>query len=285
MLDLVGGTTAEARDAVEAKVRFAFGGGRTFIQHQRVPYPFHITRPHAREPGRPDIATLILQSASGGLYRGDRLALDISAGCRAMAHVTSQAATVVHATASHGIRLETRLDAGEGSFLALTTDPYILFPDTALSVQTEVTLGPHATVIMAEGFAIHDPTGRNRAFRRLITRTRIRRPDGTTLVDDAGAIDGLAFVSLDSPLGPYRAMGTVMILGRAAGRLGAAFVDHQLDRLGVLGGCTSLPNEAGLCIRLLALEGGRLARGLDLIGALGFEAGGAEAFYRLATRK
>jgi urease accessory protein len=71
-------------------------GGCTFLARQSVPYPFHITLSHRLDAARLDIATLSLQSASGGLYRGDRLALSIEARPSACAHVTSQVAIVAH---------------------------------------------------------------------------------------------------------------------------------------------------------------------------------------------
>lgn len=91
MLDHTGPYEARGQGhrVIEAALRFEYGGGRTFLQHQRVPYPFHITRPHALDAKRPDIATLILQSASGGLYDGDQLTLNIVAGEGTLAHVTS----------------------------------------------------------------------------------------------------------------------------------------------------------------------------------------------------
>jgi urease accessory protein len=52
---------------IEASLRFATGGGRTVLVHQHVPYPFHVTRAFHLDPSRPDLATLYLQSASGGL--------------------------------------------------------------------------------------------------------------------------------------------------------------------------------------------------------------------------
>ena len=62
---------------IEAELHFAFRGGRTVLAHQHVPYPFHVTRAFHLDRARPDLATLYLQSASGGLYRGDQLVLDI----------------------------------------------------------------------------------------------------------------------------------------------------------------------------------------------------------------
>ena len=65
---------------VEASLHFSHGGGRTVLACQHVPYPFHATRPFYLDRTRPEIATLYLQSASGGLYRGDEVALSIVAG-------------------------------------------------------------------------------------------------------------------------------------------------------------------------------------------------------------
>jgi urease accessory protein len=84
--------------AIEASLQFSKGGGRTVLTRQRIPYPFHATRPFYLDQARPDLATLYLQSAAGGLYRGDRVALSITAEPQSAAHVTTQAATIVHRT-------------------------------------------------------------------------------------------------------------------------------------------------------------------------------------------
>ena len=53
--------------------------GRSYISHQRVGYPFHITRPFYLDPEPAGLLTLYLQSVSGGIYRGERLALSLKA--------------------------------------------------------------------------------------------------------------------------------------------------------------------------------------------------------------
>ena len=58
-------------------------GGRTILRRQHVGYPFHITRAFQLDRMRPDLATLYLQSTSGGLYAADRLALDVTVGAGA----------------------------------------------------------------------------------------------------------------------------------------------------------------------------------------------------------
>ncbi len=255
-----------------ADLGFAFGGGRTFLARQRVPYPFHATRPHHLGAGRPDLATLVLQSASGGLFGGDRLELVMTAGAGAAAHVTSQAATVVHSTRGDEAAVTTRIAARDGAVFSVTTDPYVLFPDAHLSVVTEIVLAPTATVIVAEGFAAHDPAARSLAPRGLSTRSRVLAEDGTLLVDDACEVDGAALFGSRSPLGPHEAFGSVLVLGAAAGRLDPAAVEARLDSLGALAGASALPNGAGLGIRILANQGGVLARALDAAFAAAFEA-------------
>ncbi len=63
-----------------------------------------------------------------------------------------------------------------------------------------------------------------------------------------------------------------MVLGGAAARLRCADLERQLDGLGVLSGATILPNDTGLCVRLLAGGGGQLTKGLNIIVAAAFEA-------------
>src|SRR5689334_23739760 len=54
------------------------------------------------------MATLYLQSAAGGLYRGDDLAVAIEVGPVAAAEITTQAATVVHNAHGDPARLRQR---------------------------------------------------------------------------------------------------------------------------------------------------------------------------------
>ncbi len=264
------GNECEARSVVAA-LDFVRGGGRTVLARQRVPYPFHITRPFYVDAAHPGLATLYLQSAAGGLYSGDRLALTLAAGGATMTHVTTQAATIVHDSRGHEARQTTRIAVGRDAFCALTSDPFILFPGAALCTDTEVILHPGGRAVLAEGFSVHDPAGLDRPFARLDAATSVRRPDGSLLVSERGRIDGGAFFGATSPLGHYRAVGTMMILGEAEHLPGPATIEGHLDALSCLAGASPLPNAAGLAVRILAVDGGMLARGLDEAFALAFQ--------------
>jgi urease accessory protein len=263
--------------AVEASLRFCHGGGRTVLTHQRVPYPFHATRPFYLDPERADLATLYLQSAAGGLYRGDRVALSIVAEPASAAHVTTQAATIVHRTHRFAVEQNARLEVDENAFLAFTPDPLVLFPGAEITCMTEITLNDGGRVILTDGLSHHEPEGvareeTSRMFARYSNAVVVRHASGRVLLNDRGAITGEALFAPSSPLGPYRAAGNVFVLGRGADRCDAELLETRLAACGCVGGFSKLPNDAGIGGRALAANGGALARGLEAAFAIAFEA-------------
>lgn len=266
-------THAPTGRRVQAALVFARGGGTTVLSRQSVPYPFHITRAFRMHSESPDLATLYLQSASGGLYAADHLTLDIAARPGARVHVTTQAGTVVHRGGPEPTRQETRLTIAADALLALNPDPLILFPGAHLAVSTEITAEPGARAIVTESVACHDPLGEGRPFDRLDLGLTIRTPEGRALVRERGRIDGAAFAGAASPMGPHRAYGTMVVLGAPDdARLAGLTLRQAGDAAGCLTGVSPLPNGAGLGLRLLALDGGALSAGMDAVFRIVFEA-------------
>jgi len=142
------------RDA-EVVLVAELAGGRTVLRRQHVGYPFHITRPFQLDRNKPELATLYLQSTSGGLYAADRLALDLVVGVGAALNLTTQASTVVHDGRGDRSTMRQSLTVENGAFCAFISDPYVLFPGANLHVETTVTAATDAIVIVADGFAAH----------------------------------------------------------------------------------------------------------------------------------
>jgi urease accessory protein len=257
---------------VEASLRFSRGGGRTVLARQRLPYPFHATRPFYLDRARPEIATLYLQSASGGLYRGDSTALSIIADSHASVHITTQASTIVHRSYDRSIVQKTRIDIGEYAFAAMTPDPLVLFPGAEIACTTEITLAATANAILMDGLAQHDPEGKALPFGRYSNATVVRNADGTVLLADRGSVTGELMLGPTSPLGPFRAAGTLLVLGAGSKRCDPDILENRLTACGCTAGMSKLPNEAGFGGRILAANGGSLARGLEIAFAAAFEA-------------
>lgn len=266
------GETAAGRHR-SARLVFARGGGRSALVDQTTPYPFHVTKPFALDRERPELATLYLQSASGGIYRADRLDLSLTVKAGASAHVTSQAATVVHDTGAHPARQTMRVEVGESAFAALTIDPLVMFPGAELMTVTEIRLAEGALAIVADGVAWHDFSGESRPFGTLSAETVATGPDGRTLVRDRATVRGAELLGSRSLLGPDAgAYGSAMLLGPKEKLPDPAVIEAALDALGCRAGASPLPNGAGLGVRMIAANGGRITLGVEALFSLGVEA-------------
>lgn len=247
-------------------------GGRTYLARQFVSYPFHLTRPFYldREPAA-HLATLYLQSASGGLYAGERLTAEIRAGAGTACQLTSQASTLVHDSRGRETRIATSLTVEPGAFLAWLPEPLILFPGATLESETEIRLAPDAVVLLSESFLCHDPQQRARPFEGYRNAVRVLDADGRGLLEDRQRVAGRQLQS-HTPQGRWPASASLYALGVSAEEPAWRALAEAADAPGVLGGMTALPNGSGLGLRLLAEDGVALTRALTRAFELAFEA-------------
>ncbi len=241
-------------------------GGRTYISHQRVGYPFHITRPFYLDPDPAGLLTLYLQSVSGGIYRGEHLALGLEAEAGAEAQVTTQSATIVHRMQGGGeARQDMTIRAGAGAVLEYLPDPLILFPGARFQTTLRAVAEPTATVILSDAFTQHDSEAAGGCFQRLASDTRIERPDGSLLAFDRFDIGGeLGEAHLDGAAGAYPAHGTLMTVhdGCPAEELADA-LRQALDACsGIYAGASTMPEGCGAWARILAEDGHSLRAAL-----------------------
>jgi urease accessory protein len=266
------GRPADLGRRVEANLVFASGGGRTVLTRQYVPYPFHVTRAFYLDRERPDLATLYLQSSSGGLYRDDDLQLAIEARSGTSAHITTQAATVVHDTGALRARARVDITVESGGFLSYTPDPLVLFPGAAIDNEMHLTLATEARAIVVDSFAWHDLRGSGRPFRSLSQTLTVRDATGRLLLRDSGRLHGSDFLGLASPLGPLRASGSMLMLAPGLPSPNCDGMQQASDAAGCLTGISNLPNESGLLVRWLAADGGSLRRGIEAALPYAFKA-------------
>lgn len=247
--------------AAEACLVAEFAGGRTTLRRQHVGYPLHVTRGFYLDEARPDLLTLYLQSASGGLYAGDRLKLDVAVGADAALHLTTQSATVVHHGQDAASVQQVRISVGYRAFCAISSEPYVLFPGANLSLDTIAVVADAAALFLADGIAVHDPKGQRRAFAQYAGRLRVMRPDGRMLLRDCGGLAGGEF--LKGPLGTMAATATALLIAPPDRLPTIESLVQAVDACRCLAGASMAPNQAGLVMRLLAPDGGALARGIE----------------------
>ncbi|WP_395446157.1 urease accessory protein UreD (plasmid) [Aminobacter sp. UC22_36] len=236
------------------ELTFSRHGGRTHLGRQFVSYPFHMTRPFALDAAIPALLTVYQQSSSGGLYRDDRLGSRYELGTGAAAHVTTQAATVVHDCHGQPAQQATEIALEEGAFLALTPDPLVLFPGASCSSTIQARLAPGAVLFLSDAFTCHDPEGRLRPFDWVGADVVIRDAAGRLLVRDNLEVTGAQLAGPTSPIGHWRVVSSFMLLGDPA-RLPIAEALVALNNTtSAIVGVTALANGAGWGIRCLAAD-------------------------------
>lgn len=242
-------------------------GKRTYIDEQFVTYPFHVCRAYYKPNDPPSMATLCLQSTSGGIFESDRTSVSIILEENSHARVTTAAATVVHRMEKDIAQQKVFIEAGPGSFCEYAPGPLIMFPMANLRSSLELKVDPSATVIFCDSFIAHNPNHNGETFTRLRTDVCVRNLQGEVLVRDRALVTGETYESKTLGItGKYKAQATLMVIAQQVSA--DALVTHL--RAGLVAmealyvGVSTLPSNAGVWIRMLGEDGACLKQGLDL---------------------
>jgi urease accessory protein len=247
---------AEARGAAE--LTFARDpSGRTYIGRQFVSYPYHVCRP-LTFAGDPDgMVTLYLQSCAGGIFRDDRLREHLLAEEGTSAHVTTQAATIVHSMDRGTARQDVLIEAGAESLLEVMPDPFILFPKARFASAVRVRAHESASVVLSDSFSCHDPAGAGAMFDWLRGDLVVEDLQGRVLARDRFRISGAAMAEgYPGITGTYASQGSLFVIRRQgdlaelidALRTATADIGH------IYAGVSALPNDCGAWLRILAQD-------------------------------
>jgi urease accessory protein len=226
--------------------------GRSYLAEQYFTYPFHVCCAQYMDKALPDMATLYLQSCSGGIFKGDRLTTQIYVKENARAHITTQASTIIHRMEEGSAHQVIAIDGEAGALIEYLPDCAILFPQAKLRSSITVTRHPECHVIVGDSFLAHDPDGDGKPFDWFESELVVRRPDNQIDVIDRFVVMGEKF-----NVGEYRVHGTFAVISNKAssGALLDAFRIQFEDHDEVYAGISSLPNISGCWIRYLAVDG------------------------------
>lgn len=246
--------------------------GRTSLASRSVSYPYCITAP-LRAAAMKTAARLILQSSSGGLYAGERLAQSITAGPQSRVIIECPAATVVHGMEPQiQARQHLRIAVSHDGRLHYLTRPLIFFPDAALEQRTVLRAATGATILYREGFCLHDPRGVGRAFRQFRGSTQVEDESGALLALDRTVVEGAQIIAgLPGIGGAFRAFGSIYLIRSIDEtevlQFKSALMAHFASSAQIYASASALRRGCGLLVRVAARDGGALADALEEITA------------------
>lgn len=231
-------------------------GGRTYVGRSRVGYPYHVGRTLDLPEDPPGMASLYLQSCSGGVFEHERLDMRFRAAERTRVHLTTGASTIVHAMRSGQATQSVHLVANAGAMLEYLPEPSILFSGARLLSRVLIDADHGSVVIASESFLFHDPAGTGRRSVHFQSETEIRSRN-VLLARDRMRLDEAALQqSRPGMLGKWRAQGTLFLV--SPGRSDEEFVAVARTALaageGIYAGASRMPNDCGVWVRILAMD-------------------------------
>lgn len=244
---------------VTAELGFRHAGSLTYLGAQRTPHPFHITRPFHLSGDPEGMATLYLQSSSGGLYGDDSLSLDVTAATGTAVHLTTTASTVVHAARGGRTRQDVSLDLGDDVLMEYLPEPMILFSGADLATTLTARLATGARLILADTALPHDPDGMGKTFARFSNEIEILGTDGQPLMVDRMQVSGADWARRTKG---FPAHGILVVAGAidtdaVASAVGAALASGPES--GVYAAASAFPERQLVVARFLCADGAGLS--------------------------
>lgn len=226
--------------------------GTTRLVRDFARVPYHVSGTLGQDP-HPDAATVVVQSPTGGLAQGDRLDASVEVGPAAIAHVATQSATKVQSMDANCADSTWTLSVAEGAHLDYVPEPTILFPDARFRQTLTLRVADDASAIVTdvlvpgrlargERFDFERYHGRVRGF----TDGRLRFEDAVELCPAESDPSVLGV------MGESAVHGTCYVVDPAGDTAAMSDVVHErLADAASRAGVTTLPNDAGVVVRLL----------------------------------
>ncbi len=215
--------------------------------------PLQILRAHHVDPKRPDLASVILASPSGGILQGDELTIDVRVGRGARLRVLTQSATRIYRAPVSEARTAVNLEVDPEGYLEYLPDPIIPYAGSRFRSRATFVVAETGTLIaweiVAPGRVARDEI---LAFDRFESSVEIIRPEGTLLATDAVVLDGREGIRMVGALGAYVAFGTLYLVRSEADPAILRGAAENAAALPVSVGASSLPFGAGAWLRILS---------------------------------
>jgi urease accessory protein len=242
------------------RLRFEHRTRRTILADFKRRVPYLAQRTLHCDQALPNLAWVFLITSSGCVLQGDRLALDVTLGPGARAHVTTQSAAKIHSMeANYAVQTQT-IALADGAYLEFLPEPLIPHRDARFVSDTRISVALSATLLYSEivqpGRKHHHP---DECFGATLLSLAMyaSRPDGSPLFSEKLVIEPARRpVRQAGVMGAYDVFANVILLTppEAAERVHARVEADVDQQQGMAFGASKLPNDAGLIYKVLARE-------------------------------
>lgn len=174
--------SCEEAPPTQLSLKLEGDAGKTVLSHRYMAYPLSVSPVFRLEENGSDArAYLYRMNTSPGLLAGDKIGMSLQLAAGAQLYLAEQAATKVHTMpnlASQAV-VNNWFVVGDRATLEFLPEPLILFADSTLAQNTEITLHPTAGLILGE-IILPGRLARGEAYQfcQYLSRLRVKSPDG-----------------------------------------------------------------------------------------------------------
>ena len=230
-------------------------GGRTVLNTLHSEGTLKAMRAHHLDPALPAMAFLTISSPGGGVLQGDRLEIDISIEEGAQLHVGTTSATRIYGMPNGAAEASTHFAVASGAYCEYVPDPFIPYAGSRFSGRARHVVAEKGVLLLAEVVGPgRQARGESLAYDFFHSETEVRRPDGRLLFRDTTRLTPADDLASPGLLGAWRAIGTLYAIAGGIEASVFASTIAYCEEIGLLAGCSELPNGAGMWFRVMALD-------------------------------
>jgi urease accessory protein len=225
-------------------------GSKTAIGKLRTIAPLLVQKALYPDAGLPGMAHVYLMSSAGGILQGDRMAIDISAGSGTSSRITTQAATKIYKMERGYAAQSIAISAHDASYLEFVPYQLIPFKSSRFCQQVDVQLGQNSTVVYSETVSAgRTASGENFDFDICLLKMTARDGKDKALFADAAKLEP-GKKDLERLFGGKTLWSMIYVITpdfeSVSKQVNTAIKDHSM-----LAGCSILPHDCGVVIRML----------------------------------
>ncbi len=227
---------------------------RTFIKNLKTKSPILVQKALYSDPSNPNKAHIYLMSSAGGMLQGDTLKIDITARKNTETYVTTQAATKIYKSENQNCCQHVKILVQKDSFLEYLPKQIIphkhakFFQDVNIRIDTSSTL-IYSEIISAGRIAY----GEKFDFNSVRLRFNCTDQNGGILFSESSNLEPQNNkTKFNSLFGNQNLYSVIYIVSQKIDSEKLCLQIYEFFKTNSLIGCSQLPNNSGVVIRILS---------------------------------
>jgi urease accessory protein len=234
-----------------ASLGLSRSGSRTVLGRLRTKAPLLVQRAMYPEQKAPGMAHIYLMSSAGGILQGDRMEITVDAGKNTASRITTQAATKIYRM-EHGFASQTiSLCAHSGSYVEFLPHQLIPFKSSRFYQDVSLAVSHDSTAVYSETLSAgRTASGENFEFDVCFLRMTARDMNGRMLFSDVCCMEPEK-MRYELLFGGKTIWSTVYVITPNGHESIDRGIMEMINERTILAGCSKLPHDCGLFVRIL----------------------------------